>query len=421
MTDPVTDVDFQELVGGLVHELGPDHEEEEEEVEDGKSSEEAPKDTDKAPTDVESQDKPPVEPDGEPEKTGEVEPADADPVDTEEEPADEPDAKAAEEAAAKAADKDKAVEPDPDDTKAEEEPTAPEGYVFVDGVLFAEIVQDGETIQVSLEDLRKGNMRQADYTRKTQQLSGYREEVVAALADQRALDGELVQHDGMREFLTEHPDAREFLLEKPDATRRLMRNAKEFEAFTEDFALLRGNANLAKAYLAGDDATVETGRQEQQEQEANQQLVEFANELDVAIDRYAAHEDFKEHVSDEDVQGIKNYLMHDLGGFNAQSSAEEMGVGIRRLAGIFITPDGSQLDMRLVLDRMESIKSRKTLAATREKEAADEHNQQVDAELAAAGKRAPGTPDGGAPGIAPEKLPERKDFFEVLHSIQGDD
>ncbi len=413
--DPITDVDFQTLVGGLVHELAPDYDE------DDEPSGDASQETDKAPQDVESQDKDPVEPVDEPDKTAEGEPTDAGDPDPEDKSTDDPDAEAAAKSEAEGDDKDKAVEPDPDDTKAEEEPTAPEGYVLVDGVLFAEIVQDGETVQVSLDDLRKGNMRQADYTRKTQQLSSYRESVIAALADQRALGGELAEHDAMREFLTKHPDAREFLLESPEATRRLMRNAKEFEAFAEDFALLRGNSRLAKAYLAGDDAAVESGRQEQQSQEANQQLVNFANELDKAIDGYAAHDDFKEHVSAEDAQAIKDYLMNDLGGFNAQSSAEEMVVGLRRLAGIFITPDGSQLDMRLVLDRMQSIKGRKAVAGERDKEAAAEHNKQVDAELAEQGKRTPGTPEGGAPGIAPEKLPARKDFFEVVAALRGDD
>jgi len=386
MTDKMaTDVDFQEIVGGLVHELAPDYE-------DDEPSEEVSEDNDKAPEDLESQDKPAVDPADEPDEPVDEVSTDADTSESEEESTEEPADKAAA-SEAETADEEKAAAPDPDDTKAEVAPTAPEGYAFVDGVLHAEIVQDGKTFQIPVDDeFRKGYMRQADYTRKTQQLGTYREGVVAALADQRALDSELVEHDAMRVFLTKHPDAREFLLESPDATRRLMRNAKQFEAFTEDFKLLRGNNKLAKAYLAGDDAAVESGRQETRSQEANEQLVNFANELDKAIDSYAAHDDFKEHMTSEDVQGIKDYLMHDLGGFGSQSSAEEMTMGLRRLAGIFITPDGSQLDMRLVLDRMQSIKGRKTVAGERDKEAADEHNKQVDAELAEAGKRTPGTP-----------------------------
>jgi hypothetical protein len=76
--------------------------------------------------------------------------------------------------------------------------------------------------------------------------------------------------------------------------------------------------------------------------------------------------------------------------------------------------------MRLVLDRMDAIKDRKVRATTREDAAATEHNKQVDAELAEQKERAPATPEGGSPGVAPEKLPERSDFYEVIHSLRGD-
>jgi hypothetical protein len=396
MTDePISDRAFSDLVSDMVHEnKNPVDEAPEEAVND-----EAPE----AATEQPEEDKPEVEP----EET-------------------EPEAEAADEAEAESED----VDAEPEAEAEAEEPaptenTLPEGYRWnEDGRLVTEIVVDGNREEVDADEVRKGAMRQADYTRKTQRLAAYEKEVAAALTDQRSLVSEIQQSDMAREFVSENPDVLDHMLAAPADTRRLLGNRREFEAFIADYKLMEGNPRLAKAYL--DSSTdpnaaqqVDDAREVEELRAEAENLTNFAYAIDQEVARLAKDE-FGDDISEADVEATLSYLSEQIGGFNAESSPQEVLTGLRRLGTVIVNPTGTDWDMALVRDRFNALKSSRASEAKAEADAVDEHNEAVDAELAEQKQRAPSTPEGEGVAASPETGPERKSLEDVMNALRGD-
>jgi hypothetical protein len=402
-----TDQDFADLAGELGHGAA---EPSGDEPEDTKETSEAP-DQVAEPTDEEK-------PEPEPEVTEELEVAEKEP---EAEGADEPEAEP-EGVDAEASEQ----EPDAEAVKDEPEAfAAPEGYLWKDGQLFAEIIVDGRMYEVPADEARKGYMRQADYTRKTQAVSEHEKDVAAALTDQRALISEMQESDVVREFLAQYPDATGFLLDKPDDARRLLRNRREWDAFAEDYKLMAGNPKLAKAYLDSSTdpeaaATVQGERDEAQLQREAENLTKFAYSLDQVVADLAKRE-YGDTIDETDVESVLSYLSGTIGGFDAKSRPEEVLAGMRKLSTIVVNRDGTDWDLSLVRDRFAAISAGKERAEAVKKSEVEKHNESVDAELAEQKKRAPATPEGGGAAASPETAPVHESFEAVVQSITGRD
>lgn len=307
------------------------------------------------------------------------------------------------------------TEDDEPEEEPEEFPDLPEGFEVRDGRIVAKVDEDEE---VDIDELRKSYFRQSDYTRKTQELAKEREQAEQARQETRELVRDLNADRGMREFLGEHPEAMEFLLEDPEGARRLLRDQDEFEAFVNDYEVLQQNPRLAEAYLKTDDE--DSARQRLEQERVKQNVMNFVNELDAGIQQIAEHEEFADVIEEEDVEQVRQHVM-ELGGFDRESSPEEIMQGVNRLANIFLTPDGTQLDMGLVIDRFEVMAERRARESDKKDQKAEEHNEQVDAELEEQKNRPPSTPEGDS-GPAPEAetTEPRKDFREVLGVLRGD-
>lgn len=400
---------FQDVVGDMVYGSDPPPDADDPEEEDNPTApeEDAPEEESPSEPDKPTRDPEPEEESEEPEEAPESEETET--------PADEP-----EEAGEDAEDEDlEDVDADEPEESEEEDGVdieLPEGFEIRDGRVVAVADEDEE---LDLDELRKGYLRQSDYTQKTQQLAEQRKQTEQARQETRQLVRDLNADSDMREFLSEHPEAMEFMLEDPEGARRLLRDKSEFDAFVNDYEVLQENPRLAEAYLKSDDE--QTARQQLQQERVKQNIMQFVNELDAGINQIAQHEEFADAIEDEDVEAVREHVM-DLAGFGPDSEPEEIVQGVERLASIFLTPDGRQLDMGLVIDRFENIKARKDRESSKEDQKAEEHNKQVDAELEEQKDRPPSTPEGeGGPAAEAEKVPERKNFREVLGSLRGDD
>jgi hypothetical protein len=368
----------------------------------------------------------PEEPDQVAEPTGKETPEEPEETEEPEATLEEPEAEGADEPKAES----EGIEAEPGaEPVVEDEPepqlTAPEGYLWKDGQLFAEIIVDGQKYEVPAEEARKGYMRQADYTRKTQAVAEHEKEVAAALTDQRDLVNEMQEIDVVREFIAQYPDATGFLLDKPDDARRLLRNRREWDAFAEDYKLMAGNPKLAKAYLDSSTdpeaaSTVAEERESAQLQREAENLTNFAYNLDNAVANLAK-EEFDGAVDEADVESVLSYLSGTIGGFNAQSRPEEVLSGMRKLATVCVTRDGNAFDLTLARDRFEAIKAGKERSEAAKRTEVEEHNESVDAELAEQKKRAPATPEGGGAAASPETTPVPASFEEAVQRISGHD
>ena len=355
---------------------------------------------------------PPETPADEPEEPEEPEAPEAEP---EAEGADEP------EAEAEGIDAEPKAEP-PVEDEPKPELEAPEGYLWKDGQLFAEIIVDGQKYEVPAEETRKGYMRQADYTRKTQAVAEHEKEVAAALTSQRELMGEMQENDVVREFIAQYPDATGFLLDKPEDARRLLRNRREWDAFAEDYKLMAGNPKLAKAYLDSSTdpkaaETVQAERDEVQLQREAENLTNFAYNLDNAVAKLAKEE--FDSIDEADVESVLTYLSGQIGGFDAKSTPQAVMSGLRKLATVVVKPDGSDWDLSLARDRFAAISAGKERTEAAKKSEVEKHNESVDAELAEQKKRAPATPEGGGAAASPETTPVAKTFEEVAQRLTG--
>jgi hypothetical protein len=395
----IDDQDFSDLAARLGHGDMPSEDEPEETTE-----------TSEAPEVTEPEEKP----EAEPEETEEPEATLEEP---EAEGADEP------EVETEGVDAEAKAEPPVED---EPKPAldAPEGYLWKDGQLFAEIIVDGQKYEVPAEETRKGYMRQADYTRKTQALSAHEKDVAAALTDQRSLIGEMQENDVVREFISQYPDATGFLLEKPVEARRLMQNRREWNAFAEDYKLMAGNPKLAKAYLDSSTdpeaaQTVQDERDEVQLRREAENLTNFAYNLDNAVANLAKEE--FDGIDETEVESVLTYLSGTIGGFDAKSTPQDVLNGMRKLATVVTKRDGSGWDLALVRDRFAAISAGKERAEAVKKSEVEEHNESVDAELAEQKKRAPATPEGGGAAASPEKVPVPASFEEAVQRITQQD
>lgn len=325
---------------------------------------------------------------------------------------------------------DEDVEPEDDESGEDEEPSPeeedePEGEGEADGEadedtsddeLTVEVTNpDGSTEEVTLDELRAGYMRQADYSRKTAEVSEMREQIEAAWDDRTGLAQDIAESDAMRDFLGENPEAIAYLMEDPEATRELIRQGpEEIQAFAEDYRILMDNPRLAERLDKDDPEEVS---EEIQTQRRNQAVGVVVNSMDNAI------ETIGEEFPEVDTEGVAEYVMDlvDLPYDVEEPDPDQVFAGVERLYKMFFVNDGEEvgIDPRLIRKEFERRQRMATRDARAEEEEAEEHNREVDQQLEDDDDDITSTPEGDAPGQEPERIERPKSYREALDRITG--
>ena len=128
------------------------------------------------------------------------------------------------------------AEPDSDDLpEQEEEPPAEVEAVY-------DVQVNGETQQVSLDELQKGYSREADYTRQKQEVA---EEQRALGTDREAVQAERAKYDGMLGQLQEIIE--QSLPQEPDWTKVRAETPTEFPAIYAEWTQRKGQLEKVQA------------------------------------------------------------------------------------------------------------------------------------------------------------------------------
>lgn len=291
-------------------------------------------------------------------------------------------------------------------TRVEDKADKPES----DGVDATLIDLDGE--KVTLEQIRawrNDGLRQADYTRKTQEAAEQRRR----LEERDALVAEIVADEAMSEFVSAHPKVLKSLLADPESTRAILGKPEEVTALWEDYELIADNPRLADRFGNQPDQASEVLAQQRYEEN----VMAIANALDTTVDYIAAQ------YSGVDADAVKDYVLS-LGGMPEGDNVDpaEVGRAFERMFALFFVQDGEgglAVDDRLIQSRFKELQSAAELREQREANAAEDHNKAVDAALS--DKTPPATRGGKAPApAAVDPLDDdAEDLNEVIHGLLG--
>lgn len=312
--------------------------------------------------------------------------------DAEDTPAGEPDAEVdTPEATAEGAEPD--AEPPSDDPTEAAEATPFEA--MPDETVVAQR-EDGTPI--TLAELRQGNLRQDDYTRKTQQLSQQNQQVQQFVDQGVGLVKKLMANETAQGFLAEHPEALDILLNNPAQTEQLLANPEGLEQFWQQYDLIAQDPNLAQALV-----------DRSQNQQAVQQLdrmtrAQAVSRLgrDVAAQIEAVGSEF------EGVDGnqVADYVLS-LVGLTPEHMAQAVQNPVlvenqfAQLYGLFVRRDpqtGQEyMDTSVIRDRYTLLKQQVDKTAAEVAAKAATHNEAVGEKLT--DENVPASPAGGAPGV----------------------
>jgi hypothetical protein len=271
------------------------------------------------------------------------------------------------------------------------------------------IMIDGE--EVTLEDIRewkKGTLRQADYTRKTQEAATVRKQAEA----KEALVAEIVADEAMSQFIAAHPKALMGLLADPENTRAILGNAEEVQALWDDYELIADNPRLAQRFHGkAEDAESELALQREADN-----ILAMANHLDATVDEIAKGFD------GVDADEVRSYVLS-VGRVPTGEDADpdEVRAAFGRLFSLFYVQDAESgnydLNDTLIRSRFEQLAaSRQTAAATQNKQASA-HNAEVDAKLKDTAP--PATAGGDAPAPTRKAPEEANSLDSVIHDLLG--
>lgn len=281
------------------------------------------------------------------------------------------------------------------------------------------VIVDGKEIPIDqVREWRDGAMRQADYTRKTQELAEERRRLEGVTKARDELISDIVSSQPMNEFLGAHPEVLEHLLQDPEATRELIKNPQKIKSFWEDYELILERPHLA-GKLAGEE------REDAQEEVSEELQAErtWKATLDVMAGLKGAVEQVGQEYKGVDTEQVEDWLLR-LGGLdpdNAQEATPQQIVGAAQTLYQTLfrqTRNGLMIDPTLIRDRFEIYKGRTTKKKDEEKKAAEEHNRKVDEALESQAEKSPPVSKGGkAPTASPKEVEMPDDFRGALDDL----
>ena len=258
-----------------------------------------------------------------------------------------------------------------------------------------------------MREWRKDGLRQADYTRKTQEVSETRKQYEANLK----LTEEIVADDAMGSFISAHPAVLPKLLADPENTRAILGDAEEIQALWDDYELISNNPRLAERFHGKDEGA--------EEALANKREAENIQAIATYLDQRVG--DIAKEYEGVDADKVREYVLN-LGRVPVGDNVDpaEVKDAFGRLFSLMFVQDESgsyDLDETLIRSRYEQLASAHKAAASSSSSEADEHNKSVDAKLA---DSAPPASKGGS-GAGPEResLPKADSLNSVIHDLMG--
>lgn len=272
---------------------------------------------------------------------------------------------------------------------------------------------DGEQVPVSqVRAWRDGNLRQEDYTRKTQDLATRAKALEKERQEMQSLADSIAGDKFLQKFLAAHPEAISHLMAEPQGTKALLGNADAVNQFWQEYEVLLDNPGIASKLA-------HTGQKppEVEEEAQVRSAVAVAGAL-----KYAVEEVGKQY-PDVDREAVENYLL-ELGGVDPQNPPQDKrGViqSMARLYQLMFMVDGDQtyVNPRLIRDRFEALAAASEKHKKTADKKAEEHNKKVDAALKETDDQPPKTPKGKSPAPSREEEPMPGDFRSALDDILG--
>lgn len=263
---------------------------------------------------------------------------------------------------------------------------------------------DGEPY--TLRDLKNGNLRRADYTQKTMDLSE-REKALEQREQERAsLTTELLKREETRQFLNENPEALEALLEDPEETRQLISDPDAFSEFWSRWEVVKDDPELQEALTS---KRKNEAADEVLDQRRDAKYVrDLGRDLARAVAVVASDYDHGEELADD----VSRYVMQ-LGGLTpeefvkaAQNDPGSLRDSFETLERLFVQEDdrGEFISVEIIKDRFDHLSQLADREREEEEQEKDEHNKKVEKEIEEEENRPPATPSDASPaGKKPDK------------------
>jgi hypothetical protein len=270
---------------------------------------------------------------------------------------------------------------------------------------------DGETYtRAQLLEWRDNGLRQADYTRKTQNLAAEREKVESTVG----LADEIAKDPAMKEFVRAHPEVMPKLLRDPKNTRAILGNADEVQKLWDRYELVQNDPELAERLVAGRTTDEDEAEAALAMRVENAGLI--ANHLD-EVGKQIASEFEGVEWDDLGPQILQMARFPE----NPKAAPMETLEALERMYHIAFKTDAegnSYADPEFLRAQFKQAQASASRKKTKADSEADKHNAAVDEALKE--DAPPATKGGTPPAPEAERLSEAS-FDEIMAELQGYD
>lgn len=274
--------------------------------------------------------------------------------------------------------------------------------------------QDDEGNPITLGELRKGHLRQSDYTRKTTELAEQRRALEARQEAERGLTKLLVTDEYAKEFAELFPQHVESLYGDPENSLALIQDRDKFAQFVKRVNALDSDPTLAEAYIKAE--TQQSAEQQLASRVKADEVSQFARTVAGVVDEIG------KEFEGVDPNAVMNWLLDTAGAdvgriMEAANRNDPMYAydDFAKLAALVVRPDGDSfvISDTAIRDRFD-VEALRAGKLTKEQQA---HNEKVEEKLAK--DPAAPAPTGDAAGSTPEERPKYKSLDEFLNREGG--
>lgn len=315
------------------------------------------------------------------------------------------------------------VESDEDTAEVSDDEASGEPEAGGDDQVFT--LPDGT--EVTLAELRDGYYRQADYTRKTQELADLRRNFeeesnrLKAESEKREQLRVRVRKDPvLRDLVDRYPEAESDILDDLTVAEGLLNDPSGSQTFAGEYELIAENPGIASRLKEA----AESGNDKAQELLERQKLADNIQAIFVATDtatRAIAEElGVSGEQADEVARGLAELVGIPTGELNTPELQQQMVDGADTLFRLLFEKNGDQYEVRdkVLRNQFAMLNIGNEVAASEAEEVADRHNEAVDAALDSADPE-PKMPDGDSPAPGRELPPKPRNFQEALARLSG--